>query len=104
MEWKFYSGELSLGVDTLAVIFRAGADASGEIEFEPIKLDHESKFIFLKWHDDSNDGMTYFNLSCRRRHPLRNCASQLQQPWQVFERVRHNHAPRRPLLQSRHHL
>jgi hypothetical protein len=65
IEWKFYSGELSLGVDTLAVTFRAGADASGEIEleFEPIKLDEESKFIFLKWHDEDNDGMIYFSLS-----------------------------------------
>lgn len=65
IEWKFYSGELSLGVDTLAVTFRAGANASGEIEleFEPIKLDEESKFIFLKWHDEDKDGMIYFSLS-----------------------------------------
>jgi hypothetical protein len=65
IEWNSYSGQLSLGADTRAVAFRAGADPSGEIEleFEPIKLDDTSKFIFLKWHNDKKDGMVYFSLS-----------------------------------------
>lgn len=65
IEWNSYSGELSLGADTLAVTFHAGADPSGEIEleFEPIKLNDASKFILLKWHGDKKDGMIYFSLS-----------------------------------------
>lgn len=65
IEWNSYSGELSLGADTLAVTFRAGADESGEIELEfaPIKLNDAGKFILLKWHDDKNGRMIYFSLS-----------------------------------------
>jgi len=65
IEWTAYSGELSLDADRLAVAFRAGADASGEIEleFEPIKLNNQSKFVFLRWHDDGKDRVVYFSLS-----------------------------------------
>jgi hypothetical protein len=65
VELNSYSGELTLGTNKLAVTFHAGADASGEIEleFEPIKLDQQSKFILLGWHDGDGDRVVYFSLS-----------------------------------------
>jgi hypothetical protein len=65
VELNSYSGELTLGTNKLAVTFHAGADASGEIEleFDPIKLDQQSKFLLLGWHDDDRGRVIYFSLS-----------------------------------------
>jgi hypothetical protein len=62
-EPKSFVGELSLDHDASAVSFRVGIDANGEIEleFDPISLNNQTKFILLGWDRDRSQ-ITYFSL------------------------------------------
>jgi hypothetical protein len=62
-EPKSFVGELSLDHDASAVGFRVGIDANGEIEleFDPIPLNNQTKFILLGWDRDRSQ-ITYFSL------------------------------------------
>jgi hypothetical protein len=64
LDLNTFSGLLSLGPDALQVRFRAGIDASGEVEldFDPIPLTNETKFILFGWNREG-DGVTHFALS-----------------------------------------
>ena len=59
-----FSDLLSLGADSLHVFFRAGIDASGRVrlDFDPIPLTNESKFILFGWSRDGDD-IAHFCLS-----------------------------------------
>ncbi len=65
IDWKAYSGELSLNGEKLAVGFRASADERGEIEleFDTIDLNEASKFILLGWRKENEGRATRFALT-----------------------------------------
>jgi hypothetical protein len=63
-EPRSFSGQLSLGDETLPVTVSIGIDSSGELEFDfaLIPLTNQSKFILIKWDDDKG-WVVHFSLS-----------------------------------------